>query len=128
MFDSQAHRGGRDARPENTLYSYLYGMEIGANIECDMQLARDGIVMSHNPVLNPDITRDIHGSYLRTGIYDIRLMTIEEIKSFDVGAINPESETSAFTAHRLRSTPKSRRLKKCSSLRSILATTQRNSI
>lgn len=92
MFDSQAHRGGRDARPENTLYSYLYGMEIGANIECDMQLARDGIVMSHNPVLNPDITRDIHGSYLRTGIYDIRLMTIEEIKSFDVGAINPESE------------------------------------
>lgn len=92
MFDFQAHRGGRDARPENTLYSYLYGMEIGANIECDMQLARDGIVMSHNPVLNPDITRDIHGSYLRTGIYDIRLMTIEEIKSFDVGAINPESE------------------------------------
>lgn len=81
MFDFQAHRGGRDARPENTLYSYLYGMEIGANIECDMQLARDGIVMSHNPVLNPDITRDIHGSYLRTGIYDIRLMTIEEIKS-----------------------------------------------
>ena len=30
MFDFQAHRGGRDARPENTLYSYLYGMEIGA--------------------------------------------------------------------------------------------------
>lgn len=31
------------------------------------------------------------------------------------------ASTSAFTAHRLRSTPKSRRLKKCSSLRSILA-------
>ena len=103
MFDSQAHRGGRDARPENTLYSYLYGMEIGANIECDMQLARDGIVMSHNPVLNPDITRDIHGSYLRTGIYDIRLMTIEEIKSFDVGAINPESEY--FGLHGSRQNP-----------------------
>lgn len=61
MFDFQAHRGGRDARPENTLYSYLYGMEIGANIECDMQLARDGIVMSHNPVLN----RGYHKRYPR---------------------------------------------------------------
>lgn len=128
MFDSQAHRGGRDARPENTLYSYLYGMEIGANIECDMQLARDGIVMSHNPVLNPDITRDIHGSYLRTGIYDIRLMTIEESSPLTLAPSTRRASTSAFTAHRLRSTPKSRRLKKCSSLRSILATTQRNSI
>ena len=56
VFDFQPHRGGRDARPENTLYSYAYAMEMGAtSIECDMQFTKDGkIVMSHNPVLNHD--------------------------------------------------------------------------
>ena len=60
VFDFQPHRGGRDARPENTLYAYAYALEMGAtSIECDMQLTADGeIVMSHNPMLNPDITRD----------------------------------------------------------------------
>ena len=58
-FDFEPHRGGRDARPENTLYSYAYAIEMGGtSIECDMQLTADNqIVMSHNPVLNPDITR-----------------------------------------------------------------------
>lgn len=65
-FDFQSHRGGRDARPENTLYSYAYAMEIGATtIECDMQMTKDGvIVMSHNPILNPDITKDSKGNYV----------------------------------------------------------------
>ena len=57
-YDMEFHRGGRDARPENTLWSYQYAIEKGAlTIECDMQMTADGqIVMSHNPALNPDIT------------------------------------------------------------------------
>ena len=86
MFDFEAHRGGRDARPENTLYSYLYAVEIGAaTIECDMQLAKDGIVMSHNPWLNPDITTDSNGHPVGGREYDLRTMTIGEIRKFNVG-------------------------------------------
>ena len=63
-FDFEPHRGGRDARPENTLYAYAYAIEQGAtSIECDMQMTADGdIVMSHNPILNPEITVDGQGN------------------------------------------------------------------
>lgn len=91
VFDFEAHRGGRDARPENTLYSYAYAMEMGAtSIECDMQLTKDGqIVMSHNPILNPDVTRDKSGNYVEKGKYDIRTMTVAQLRNFDVGVMNP---------------------------------------
>lgn len=91
VFDLEAHRGGRDVRPENTLYSYAYAIELGAtSIECDMQLTKDGqIVMSHNPILNSDITRDENGNYIENNKYDIRLMTVDELKKFDVGVMEP---------------------------------------
>lgn len=91
VFDLEAHRGGRDVRPENTLYSYAYAIELGAtSIECDMQLTKDGqIVMSHNPILNSDITRDENGNYIENNKYDIRLMTVDELKKFDVGIMDP---------------------------------------
>lgn len=90
VFDLEAHRGGRDVRPENTLYSYAYAIELGAtSIECDMQLTKDGqIVMSHNPILNSDITRDENGNYIENNKYDIRLMTVDELKKFDVGVMD----------------------------------------
>ena len=90
-FDFEPHRGGRDARPENTLYSYAYAIEMGAtSIECDMQLTKDNnIVMSHNPILNPDITRyKGTNKYVEAGKYDIRTMTLPEIKKFDVGVMD----------------------------------------
>lgn len=91
VFDLEAHRGGRDVRPENTLYSYAYAIELGAtSIECDMQLTKDGqIVMSHNPILNSDITRDENGNYIENNKYDICLMTVDELKKFDVGVMDP---------------------------------------
>ena len=92
VFDFEAHRGGRDARPENTMYSNAYAMVMGAtSIECNMQLTKDGqIVMSHNPILNPDITRDKDGNYVPKNKYDIRTMTVDQLKQFDVGVMNPE--------------------------------------
>ena len=91
VFDLEAHRGGRDIRPENALYSYAYAIELGAtSIECDMQLTKDDqIVMSHNPILNSDITRDENGNYIENNKYDIRLMTVDELKKFDVGVMDP---------------------------------------
>lgn len=93
-FDFEPHRGGRDARPENTLYAYAYAIEQGAtSIECDMQMTADGdIVMSHNPFLNPEFTVDKQGKRIEAGRYDIRKMTVKEIKEFDVARMDKSTE------------------------------------
>ena len=91
LFDFEAHRGGRDARPENTLVSFAYAMELGVTtLEMDMQMTKDGqLVISHNPVLSPNLTKGPDGKYVAADKYDIRTMTLAEIKQFDVGTMNP---------------------------------------
>lgn len=91
VFDFQGHRGGRDARPENTLISFAYGMEMGeTTLEMDMQLTKDGhVVISHNPILNPNLTKGPDGKFVPAGKYDIRTMTLAELKQFDLGTMNP---------------------------------------
>lgn len=91
-FDLEAHRGGRDERPENTLYSEAYAMQVGVStIELDTQLTKDGqLVVSHNPVMNPNITKGPDGKYVPAGKYDLRTMTLAEIKKFTIGEMNPK--------------------------------------
>ncbi len=98
-FDLEFHRGGRDARPENTLYSYQYAIENGATtIECDMQLSKDLIiVMSHNPALNPDITLDKFGSRIKDDNLYIHDMTLKEIQKYNVGRM--DENTSYYELH-----------------------------
>ena len=93
-YDMEFHRGSRDARPENTLYSYQYSLEKGAlTIECDMQMTADGhIVMSHNPALNPDITTDPEGRRIEDNKYYIHDMAMQEVQSFNVGDMDPSIE------------------------------------
>lgn len=93
-FDLEAHRGGRDARAENTLYAYTYAIEAGATtIDCDMQLINDQtIILSHTPTLNPVFTRNINGLFISPEQQsDLRSMNLAEVKRFNVGAINPAS-------------------------------------
>lgn len=91
IFDFEAHRGGRDARPENTLVSFAYAMELGVTtLEMDMQMTKDGrIVISHNPFMNHNLAKDPSGKYVENGTYDIRTMTLAQVKQFDVGTMNP---------------------------------------
>ena len=93
-YDMDFHRGGRDARPENTLWSYQYSLEKGAmTIECDMQLTGDGqIVMSHNPALNPDLTTDAEGRRIEGHDRYIHDMTLQEVQSYNVGRMDPSIE------------------------------------
>lgn len=93
-FDAEFHRGGRDSYPENSLYAYTNAIEQGATtIEADMQMTKDGvIVMSHNPTLNPDTTRDENGDYVKKDQIDIRTTNYEELKKYDIGHMNPRSE------------------------------------
>ena len=65
-FDLQGHRGARGLRPENTLAGFAFALDLGVStLELDCAVTRDGIVVvSHDPVLNPDYTRDEQGRFL----------------------------------------------------------------
>ena len=95
------HRGGRDARPENTLYAFQYALENGAaSIECDIQMTADGhIVMSHNPALNPDLATDSEGRRIRRHDLYIHKMTLEELQSYNVGHMDPLTEYYELHGH-----------------------------
>ena len=91
-FDLQAHRGGRDARAENTLYAFAYAMELGVTtLEMDMQLTKDGrLVISHNPVMNWMLAKGPDGQHApKQGAPDIRTMTLVEVQQYDLGVMNP---------------------------------------
>ena len=50
------------------------------------------IVMSHNPILAPEVTVDKNGNRIEAGKYDIRKMTVKEIKQFNVAAMDKNTE------------------------------------
>lgn len=95
-FDLEAHRGGRNARPENTLAAFRYALDLGVStLEMDLQVTRDGeVVVSHNAVLEPFLARDPSGRWVDPAhpplIYGL---TLQEVKRYDVGAVNPAYET-----------------------------------
>jgi glycerophosphoryl diester phosphodiesterase len=92
-FDLQGHRGARGLLPENTLPAFEKAIELGVTtLELDVGVTKDGIVViSHDRALNPEITRDAGGVYLTAPVLVNRL-TLAEIKTYDVGRINPESQ------------------------------------
>src|SRR5262245_9878290 len=93
-FDLQGHRGARGLAPENTLAAFARALEIGVTtLETDLAVTRDGfIVLSHDPVLNPDIVRDASGKWLAVPGPAINALTLAELKRFDVGRIDPASK------------------------------------
>jgi glycerophosphoryl diester phosphodiesterase len=91
--DIQGHRGARGLAPENTLPAFARALAIGVTtLELDCAVTRDGVVLvSHDPALNPDITRGPDGKWLKkTGpaIWDLKY---QDTQRYDVGRINPES-------------------------------------
>lgn len=91
-FDLQGHRGARGLLPENTLPAFERAIELEVTtLELDVGITKDGIVViSHDRALNPEITRDASGAYLSAPALVNRL-TMAEIKTYDVGRINPQS-------------------------------------
>jgi glycerophosphoryl diester phosphodiesterase len=97
MFDLQGHRGARGLWPENTLAGFARTIELGVcGLELDCALTRDGVVVvSHDPKLNPDCTRDAHGRFLSAHGPPIRSLTYQQVQSYDVGRLRPGSEYAA---------------------------------
>ncbi len=90
-FDLQAHRGGRGLAPENTLSAFSHALNLGVTtLELDTVLTADGVVViSHDAVLNPNLTRGPDGQWLEGPGPAIRTLTLAQLKQFDVGRLKP---------------------------------------
>jgi glycerophosphoryl diester phosphodiesterase len=91
--DLQGHRGARSLLPENTLAGFARALTIGVTtLELDVAVTRDGVlVVSHDPALNPDITRGPDGRFLDGRGPLIAGLTFEELQRYDVGRLKPGS-------------------------------------
>jgi glycerophosphoryl diester phosphodiesterase len=87
------HRGARGLFPENTVEGFVRSLELGVrSFELDVGMTSDGvIVVSHDPALNPDITRDATGQWLNGSRPLIHELTFDALRSYDVGRIRPAS-------------------------------------
>jgi len=93
-FDLQGHRGARGLAPENTLAGFAKALEIGVTtLETDLVVSKDGvIVLSHDPVLNPNIVRGPDGAWLSAPGPAVYSLTLAELGRFDVGRIRPSTK------------------------------------
>lgn len=95
QIDIQGHRGARALFPENTLEGFVAASALGVEaFELDVGMTADGVVVvSHDPVLNPDLTRDASGVWLPERGPAIHSLTYATLLSYDVGRIRPRSRT-----------------------------------
>ena len=90
-FDLQGHRGARGLAPENTLPAFERALAIGVHtLELDVAVTQDGVlVISHDPRLNPDITRAPDGRFLTGPGPLIHQTPLAELQRFELGRIKP---------------------------------------
>lgn len=91
------HRGARGLFPENTLAGFAGALALGVDaLELDVGLTADGVVVvSHDPALNPNITRDATGQWLKERGPLIRAMHSADLAAFDVGRLCPHLDYAA---------------------------------
>ncbi|WP_150466913.1 glycerophosphodiester phosphodiesterase [Francisella sp. SYW-9] len=89
-----AHRGLRPLAPENTLPAYTDAMRVGVDVvDMDVNMTKDKVlVVSHNLTLNPDLTKDKNGNWIKKAI-PIKDLTLAQLKQYTVGYIKPNSPT-----------------------------------
>ncbi|HTW69267.1 MAG TPA: glycerophosphodiester phosphodiesterase family protein [Acetobacteraceae bacterium] len=91
------HRGARGLFPENTLAGFAGALALGVNaLELDVGLTMDRVVVvTHDPALNPNVTRDAAGRWLNEPGPLIRTMRAVDLAAFDVGRLRPDSNYAA---------------------------------
>jgi glycerophosphoryl diester phosphodiesterase len=96
-FNLQGHRGARGLFPENTVEGVLATLACGvSSIELDIAVTSDGwAVISHDPQLDPDLTRCPDGTWLSGEPPLIQDLTLAELQLFDVGRVRPGSPTAS---------------------------------
>lgn len=89
-----SHRGARGLAPENTIPAYSIGLGIGIDyVDMDVGVTKDGIVVvTHDLVLNPDLTRDSDGKWISDKQVLIKDLTWKELQIYDVGGLKPKTK------------------------------------
>jgi len=92
-FDLQGHRGTRGLAPENTLAAFRTALDLGVTtLETDLAVTKDDVlVISHDPLLNPDLVR-LDGQWIATAGPPIHSLPLAELKRYDIGRLNPASK------------------------------------
>jgi glycerophosphoryl diester phosphodiesterase len=90
-FDTEAHRGGRGLRPENTILAMYNAIDIGVTtLEMDTHITADGkVVVAHDDTFNPLFALTPDGKDIPKADatrYALYKMTYAEIARFDVGS------------------------------------------
>jgi glycerophosphoryl diester phosphodiesterase len=97
MFDLIGHRGARGLWPENTLAGFAHALDLGVSgIELDCGMTGDGIaVVTHDPELNPDLTRNAQGDFLPGTGAAVAALSYAQLSAYDVGRLRPGSAYAA---------------------------------
>jgi len=92
------HRGARGLFPENTLEGFAATLALGIDtLELDVALTVDGaVVVTHDPALNPNLTRDADGAWLEPPTLLFRSLRVADLSAYDVGRLRPGTSYSAL--------------------------------
>lgn len=115
--DVQAHRGGRNLWPENTMAAFRNAIELGVtSLELDLAMTKDmELVISHEPALTSRLVKDSRGIYVSDypAVY-IKDLTFDELSTYTVGELNPS--TSYYRSHSTQKPVEGERIPKLSTL------------
>ncbi len=85
------HRGARGVLPENTIESFRYLRETGAQgLEIDVQNAANRVpVVVHDPLIPMQLARDPKGNWLPEPGPKVHDLSVAQLQAYDVGRLNP---------------------------------------
>jgi glycerophosphoryl diester phosphodiesterase len=92
-----AHRGGRGLRPENTLPAFANAIRWGCDgTQLDVRLSKDNqVVVYSDDRLNRESCRSAQGWIAEDEQRPIAELTVEQLRQYDVGKLNPKSPNAA---------------------------------
>jgi energy-coupling factor transporter ATP-binding protein EcfA2 len=99
--------GGNDAvyceqRTDNPPVKFERFLAAVDGVELDFHLSSEDIfVAHHNYQLNPDIVRDSSGQWLQSPSPLIKETSLDDLRQFDVGSVNPDSKLARTYPHRI---------------------------
>jgi glycerophosphoryl diester phosphodiesterase len=74
------------------LAAFEHALELGVTtLEMDVAITSDGVaVISHDPALQPGLTRDGQGQWLKSPGPLIRTLSLAQVQTYDIGRLNPD--------------------------------------
>ena len=91
------HRGARGLSPEQTTPAYNTALRLGVDyVDMDINMTKDGIVViTHDLGLNPNLTRNKNGKWIKKAI-PINSLTLKKLQKYDVGRLKPGTKYAKY--------------------------------